>query len=96
MIAILKTLPARFARGDIERFLGLDGKPCWNVYFFTLGRGRPSKAILKFELDAFGFTDKSEAWVGIDRLYPMRRKTPAFTYGDIRRRFCLSVVQCSR
>jgi hypothetical protein len=39
--AILKTLPTRFARGEIERFFGLDGKPCWTTYFFTLGRGRP-------------------------------------------------------
>jgi hypothetical protein len=42
--AILKTLPNRFARGDIERFLGLDGKPCWTTYYFTLGRGRPRQS----------------------------------------------------
>jgi len=42
--AIIKTLPVRFARGDIERFLGLDGKPCWTTYYFTLGRGRPRRA----------------------------------------------------
>jgi hypothetical protein len=44
MTAILKTLPTRFARGEIERFFGLDGKPCWTIYFFTLGRGRPKRA----------------------------------------------------
>jgi hypothetical protein len=44
MSAILKTLPVRFARGDIERFFGLDGKPCWTTYFFTLGRGRPKQS----------------------------------------------------
>jgi hypothetical protein len=41
MIAILKTLPARFARGEIQRFFGLDGKPCWTTYYFTLARGKP-------------------------------------------------------
>ena len=43
MSAILKTLPTRFARGQLERFFGLDGKPCWTTYFFTLGRGRPKR-----------------------------------------------------
>jgi len=43
MTAILKTLPTRFARGEIERFFGLAGKPCWTTYFFTLGRGRPKR-----------------------------------------------------
>jgi hypothetical protein len=42
MTAILKTLPVRFARGEMERFLGMDGKP-FCVYFFTLGRGRPQR-----------------------------------------------------
>jgi hypothetical protein len=43
MTAILKTLPARFARGEIKRFFGIDGKPCWTTYYFTLGRGRPKR-----------------------------------------------------
>src|SRR5260370_8156977 len=43
MSAILKTLPTRFARGQIERFFGLDGKPCWSTYFFTLGQGKPKR-----------------------------------------------------
>jgi len=43
MSAILKTLPTRFARGQLERFLGLDGKPCWTTYYFTLGRGAPKR-----------------------------------------------------
>lgn len=42
MAAIIKTLPARFARGQLERFLGLDGEP-FCVYYFTLGRGRPQR-----------------------------------------------------
>jgi hypothetical protein len=41
--AIIKTLPVRFARGEIERFFGLDGKPCWTTYYFTLGRNRPRR-----------------------------------------------------
>jgi hypothetical protein len=41
MSAILKTLPVRFARGQLTRFLGSDGKPCFTMYYFTLGRGRP-------------------------------------------------------
>ena len=45
MSAIIKTLPTRFARGHLERFFGLDGKPCFNRYFFTLGRGRPKREI---------------------------------------------------
>jgi hypothetical protein len=44
MTAILKTLPTRFARGQIERFFGLDGQPCWTTYYFTLGRGRPKQS----------------------------------------------------
>lgn len=43
MSAILKTLPTRFARGELQRFLGLDGKPCWTIYYFSLGRGRPKR-----------------------------------------------------
>jgi hypothetical protein len=44
MTAILKTLPVRFARGELERFFGVDGKhdPFCN-YYFTLGRGRPQR-----------------------------------------------------
>lgn len=38
MTAILKTLPTMFARGEIERFLS-----CFPAYYFTMGRGRPSK-----------------------------------------------------
>jgi hypothetical protein len=34
--AILKTLPTRFARGQLERFLG-----AFTAYYFSLGRGRP-------------------------------------------------------
>jgi hypothetical protein len=41
--AIIKTLPGRFARGQLERFFGLDGKPCFHQYFFTLGRGQPRR-----------------------------------------------------
>jgi len=41
--AILKTLPTRFARGDIERFFGIGCAPCFQTYFFTLGRGRPRR-----------------------------------------------------
>jgi hypothetical protein len=43
MTAILKTLPARFARGQLERFLGTEAKPCFTTYYFTLGRARPKK-----------------------------------------------------
>jgi hypothetical protein len=39
MKAILKTLPARFARGQLERFLST-----FNHYYFTLGRGRPKQS----------------------------------------------------
>jgi hypothetical protein len=42
MAAILKTLPVRFARGQMERFLGI-GCKSFCVYFFTLGRGRPKR-----------------------------------------------------
>lgn len=43
MNAILKTLPTRFARGQLERFFGLDRDPAFCVYYFTLGRGRPKR-----------------------------------------------------
>jgi hypothetical protein len=66
MTAILKTLPSRFARGHIEHFLGLDGKPCWTLYFFTLGRGRPAKT--KF-CDAIEFGGVHNAYIGIDQLW---------------------------
>ena len=46
MSAILKTLPARFARGQLERFLGTDTKPCFTTYYFTLGRGRPKRDVV--------------------------------------------------
>jgi hypothetical protein len=52
--AILKTLPTRFARGEIERFFGLDGKPCWTNYYFTLGRGKPKR----YDPTALYFTHK--------------------------------------
>jgi hypothetical protein len=52
--AILKTLPTRFARGEIDRFFGLDGKPCWTMYYFTLGRGRPKR----YDPTALYFTHK--------------------------------------
>jgi hypothetical protein len=54
MSAIIKTLPVRFARGQIERFFGLDGKPCWTTYYFTLGRGRPKQS----DPDKLYFTHK--------------------------------------
>lgn len=66
MTAILKTLPARFARNDIERFLGLDGKPCWTWYFFTLGCGRPGKANLGGDLEFCGVRN---GWRGVDELW---------------------------
>lgn len=44
MSAILKTLPVRFARGELKRFFGMDGKPCFTIYYFTLGRGRPKQS----------------------------------------------------
>ena len=51
----IKTLPTRFARGDIERFLGLKAeKPAWCTYFFTLGRGRPRRE--SFTLTQLYFT----------------------------------------
>ncbi len=57
MGAILKTLPTRFARGDIERFLGLGAKkPAWCNYYFTLGRGRPRRD--GFTLRQLYFTHK--------------------------------------
>lgn len=66
MIAILKTFPTRFARGEILRFLGLDGQPCWTFYFFTLGRGRPSKANLCGDIEFCGVRN---GWRGIDQLW---------------------------
>jgi hypothetical protein len=44
MSAILKTLPIRFARGQLERFLGAGCNPCFTRYYFTLGRGRPKQS----------------------------------------------------
>ncbi len=45
MAAILKTLPVRFARGELEKFFGADdqGNEHFCNYFFTLGRGRPQR-----------------------------------------------------
>ena len=45
MTAILKTLPTRFARGQLEKFFGADdkGNKHFCNYFFTLGRGRPQR-----------------------------------------------------
>lgn len=43
MSAVIKTLPTRFARGQLMRFFGLDGKPCWTTYYFTFGRGKPKR-----------------------------------------------------
>lgn len=45
MTAILKSLPTRFARGQLEKFFGAgdQGNPHWCVYFFSLGRGRPRR-----------------------------------------------------
>jgi hypothetical protein len=43
--AIIKTLPHRFARGQLQRFFGMDGKPCFTRYYFTLGRGRPKRDV---------------------------------------------------
>lgn len=44
MTAILKTLPVRFARGELERFLGVgEGNKPFCLYYFTLGRGRPQR-----------------------------------------------------
>lgn len=45
MSAILKTLPVRFARGELEKFFGADdqGNKHFCNYFFTLGRGRPQR-----------------------------------------------------
>jgi hypothetical protein len=42
--AILKTLPTRFARGNLEKFFGTEAEPHFCNYYFTLGRGRPQCA----------------------------------------------------
>lgn len=45
MTAILKTLPTRFARGQLEKFFGAhdQGNEHFCNYYFTLGRGRPQR-----------------------------------------------------
>ncbi len=45
MSAIIKTLPARFARGQLEKFFGAEdqGNKHFCAYYFTLGRGRPQR-----------------------------------------------------
>ena len=45
MSAILKTLPTRFARGQLEKFFGVgdQGNKHFCNYFFTLGRGCPRR-----------------------------------------------------
>lgn len=45
MTAILKTLPTRFARGQLEKFFGAgdQGNEHFCAYYFTLGRGRPQR-----------------------------------------------------
>lgn len=43
MPAIIKTLPVRFARGQLEKFFGTEEEPCFTTYYFTLGRGRPKQ-----------------------------------------------------
>ena len=45
MTAILKTLPTRFARGQLEKFFGVadQGNEHFCQYYFTLGRGRPQR-----------------------------------------------------
>jgi hypothetical protein len=40
---ILKTVPARFARGRILQFLGIGQEPAFCVYFSQLGRGEPQR-----------------------------------------------------
>lgn len=61
--AIIKTLPGRFARGHLDRFFGTAEKPCFTTYYFTLGRGRPSKTE-----PADPYLD-CPAWSGIHQLY---------------------------
>jgi hypothetical protein len=63
MTAIIKTLPGRFARGHLDRFFGTEEKPCFTTYYFTLGRGRPSKTE-----PAEPYLD-FQAWRGIEQLY---------------------------
>jgi hypothetical protein len=63
--AILKTLPSRFARGQMERFLGVGTEPCFTTYFFTLGRGRPGRA----DIVAYSNSCQLEGWTGIDELW---------------------------
>ena len=65
MTAIIKTLPVRFARGELERFFGTESKPCFTSYFFTLGRGRPSKTKI---VPGLGYNG-APAWSGIEQLY---------------------------
>lgn len=45
MSAIIKTLPSRFARGQLDKFFGPDdqGNANFCAYYFTLGRGRPQR-----------------------------------------------------
>ena len=74
MIAILKTLPTSFARGHIDRFLA-----CFGIYFFTLGRGRPSKA------DYAVKTNGLEGFLGVDQLYFTHR-------GEIIGHFAIEVI----
>jgi hypothetical protein len=48
MANILKTLPTRFARGELERFFGMHERcadPQRFRFYFTLGRGKPGQAI---------------------------------------------------
>jgi len=61
--AIIKTLPTRFARGQLDRFFGTEEKACFTMYFFTLGRGRPSKT------EPAGDYLGCPAWGGIYQLY---------------------------
>lgn len=63
--AIIKTLPGRFARGHLDRFFGTTEKPCFTTYYFTLGRGRPSKA----DQPGHSSATKLDGWFGIDQLY---------------------------
>ena len=76
MTTIVKTLPARFARGELDRFFGTEERPCFTTYFFTLGRGRPNKANIPVPhtLGSFrppGSKDSEllRAWQGIYRLF---------------------------
>jgi hypothetical protein len=63
--AIIKTLPVRFARGQLERFLGVGCYPCFSTYYFTLGRGRPAKA----NLVGYSTVVRLDGWIGIDQLW---------------------------